>query len=408
MIMMKQRHSLLGLALLAVTVAGCGGDAGAGAENEPIRIGVLYATSGAGTTSGVPALLGHNMMVEKINAAGGLLGRQIESIHRDTKVDPAEAGRLARELITRYDVDFLLGGLSSSEGQAISEVARQEGVIYISTIPKTTEITNEENLHPYVFLTAANTNTEGRGAARIVSRLEKDRVCTILFDYSYGRSLDAPFQGELANVRPSAEIVYQAWPPLDTSDYTTYITNILNADCDVVFGNIWSSNFPTFAKQAAPFGFFDQVTYVAAGEVGSPEISEQLADEMPQGMWANSYEVFYSSNSPTHAEYVEALKAKEGKEYTSSFPISGYIGMQFLAEAIREAGTTDTDAVIAALEGLTVQTPVGELTIRESDHSANRGQFWGEMNPSDDPNYPYLVMNPVEYMPADDIMDAVP
>lgn len=402
MIMMKQRHSLLGLALLAVTAAGCGGGAG---DDDAIRIGVLYATSGAGTTSGVPALLGHDMMVERINAEGGLLGRQIVSIHRDTKVDPAEAGRLARELITRNEVDFLIGGLSSSEGQAISEVARQEGVIYISTIPKTTEITNAENLHPYVFLTAANTNTEGRGGARIVADLDQDRVCTILYDYSYGRSLDGPFKDELAKVRPSAEIVHQAWPPLETSDYTTYITNLMNANCEVVFGNIWSANFPTFAKQAAPFGFFDEVQFVAAGEVGTPEISEQLADEMPQGIWANSYEVFYASNSPEHAAYVEALRAKEGKEYTSSFPISGYIGMQFLAEAIREAGTTDTDAVISALEGLSVMTPVGELTIRENDHTANRGQFWGQMNPSDDPNYPYLIMNPVEYMPADDIMD---
>src|SRR5690606_25337556 len=70
---MKQRHSLFALGLLAVAAAGCGGDAGESAGDDPIRIGVLYATSGAGTTSGVPALLGHNMVVDKINAAGGLL-----------------------------------------------------------------------------------------------------------------------------------------------------------------------------------------------------------------------------------------------------------------------------------------------------------------------------------------------
>jgi branched-chain amino acid transport system substrate-binding protein len=79
--------------------------------------------------------------------------------------------------------------------------------------------------------------------------------------------------------------------------------------------------------------------------------------------------------------------------------------MQFLAEAIRQAGTTETEAVIDALEGLTIMTPIGEQTMRASDHQANRGQFWGQMNPSNDPNYPYLIMNPVEYIPADDIMD---
>ncbi|PKP85261.1 MAG: ABC transporter substrate-binding protein, partial [Alphaproteobacteria bacterium HGW-Alphaproteobacteria-2] len=72
---------------------------------------------------------------------------------------------------------------------------------------------------------------------------------------------------------------------------------------------------------------------------------------------------------------------------------------------IEKAGSTDTEAVIAALEGLTIQTPIGAQTMRASDHQANRGQVWGEMNPSGDPSYPYKIMNPVEYIPADDLMD---
>lgn len=371
----------------------------------PIRVGVLYPVTGVGQTSGVPNLLGHDMAVEEINAAGGLLGRQIESIHRDSRLDPAEAVAAARELISRYGVQFLLGGLSSSEGQAISEVARQEGVIYIATVPKTTEITNPENFHEHVFLTAANTNTEAKSAAIIMDRLGIDRICTILFDYSYGHSLDVPFRQHITTIRPSAQIVYQAWPPLGTNDYTAYITNILNAGCDGVFSNIWSSNFPTFAKQAATFGFFDRVTYVTAGEVGTPEISEELGADMPDGIWANAYEVFYYPDTPEHNAYVERLRQKTGKQYTPSFPITGYIGMQFLAEAIRKAGTTETAAVIEALEGLTIMTPIGPQTIRPHDHTANRGQFWGRVGPSNDPNYPYKILHDVEYIPADDIMD---
>lgn len=389
-------------ALLLFVIAACDGG---GSEGDPIRIGVLYPTTGGSQVSGRPALEGHNMMVEKINAEGGLLGRQVESFHLDSQGDPAVATQRARELITRYGVQFLLGGLTSSEGQAISEIARQEGVIYISTIPKTTEITDPANFHRYVFRTAANTNTEGRSAAVIMDRLGIDRICTILFDYSYGHSLDVPFRDQIQKLRPNAQIVYQAWPALGATDYTTYITNILNAGCDGVFSNIWSSNFPAFAKQAAPFGFFDQVTYITAGEVGTPEVSEELGADMPEGVWANSYEVFYYPDTPEHQAYVQELSSRSGKQYTGSFEITGYIGMQFLAEAIREAGTTDTDAVIEALEGLTIMTPIGEQTIRESDHQANRGQFWGRMTASSDPNYPYKVMNPVEYIPADDIMD---
>jgi branched-chain amino acid transport system substrate-binding protein len=376
-----------------------------GGDDGPIRIGVLYPTSGMGQTSGAPALLGHEMMVDRINAEGGLLGREVISIHRDSQSDPATATALARELISRDNVHFLIGGLTSAEGQAISGVARQEGVIYIATIPKTTEITDASHFHPYVFRTAANTNTEAKSAAMLVAQLGHDRICTILFDYSYGHSLDVPFREHIQQLRPTAEIVYQAWPVLETTDFTTDITNLLNAGCEVVFSGIWSSNFPTFAKQAQPFNFFDQVEFVTAGEVGTPEISEEMGVSMPEGIWANSYQLFYYPDTPEHRAYVDELSTRTGRTHPHSFPITGYIGMQFLAEAIRKAGTTDTQSVIDALEGLTISTPIGEQTIRASDHQANRGQFWGRMAPSPDPNYPYLIMDPVEYIPADDIMD---
>jgi branched-chain amino acid transport system substrate-binding protein len=102
---------------------------------------------------------------------------------------------------------------------------------------------------------------------------------------------------------------------------------------------------------------------------------------------------------------VEELKAAYGRDNTPSFPIVGYISMQWLAEAIRQAGTTETEAVREALEGLTIMTPTGQQTMRASDHQANRGQFWGQVADSNIPNYPFKVLNPVEYIAADEIMD---
>jgi len=81
------------------------------------------------------------------------------------------------------------------------------------------------------------------------------------------------------------------------------------------------------------------------------------------------------------------------------------MAMQWLAEGLRKAKSSDSDAVIAALEGLTIQTPIGPQTMRARDHQANRGQFWGPMQPSGDPKYPFKVMKPAEYIPADDLMD---
>ncbi len=377
----------------------------AAADEGVIRIGALYPTSGPCQMIGDFALQGTQMLVDEVNAAGGVNGQMLEVVHRDSRCDPAEATAMARDLIAREDVDFLVGGVSSSVGQAISAVSRTEEVIYIASIPKTVQMTTPENLHPYVFRSAANTNTEGGSAAVLADRLGLDRICTILMDYSYGHSLNEAFTSTLAEIRPDAEIVVQEWPQNGTTDYTAHITNIMAAGCDGVFSGVWAGLFPAFASQAGPFGFFDQVTYITAGEVGSPELAEQMGADMPEGIWANSYEVFYYPDTPAHNDFVADLQEELGVEHTPSWPVTGYVALQWLVEAMELAGSAETDAVIAALEGLSIETPIGTQTMRASDHQANRGQFWGQMHMSDDDAYPYPVMDPVEYIPADELMD---
>lgn len=397
---MRKRFRVLSsmLMLLAVSIS-------ASAQEDPIRVGVLYPLTGFGQIFGQPALTGHELMVEKINDAGGLLGREVVTIHRDSKLNPGDATAAARDLIAKDDVDFLIGGVSSSVGQAISEVARQEKVIYIAAIPKTTKMTNEENFHPYVFRAAANSNTEGKSAAVIADRLGMNKICTILMDYSYGHSLSEAFIEYMEENRPDAEIVLQVWPEQGTTDYTSYITQIMQAGCDGVFSGVWGALFPPFAKQAKTFGLFENVQYVSAGEIGSPEVAEEMGNDMPSGVWANSYEVFYYPDADAHNAYVKELSEKTGEQFPDSWPITGYMAMQWLAAGIEKAGSTDTDAVIKALEGLSIETPIGEQTMRASDHQANRGQFWGRMSESNIDGYDAKIMDPVEYIPADDLMD---
>ncbi len=147
--------------LLLVTTAFSADDA------EPIKIGALSPTSGSAAVFGVPAMIGHDMAVEEINAAGGLLGRQLVTVPRDTKLKPASASAAAKELITKEGVDVLVGSLSSAVGLALAEVARTEKVVLVVSIAKTIQLSTTKK-HDYVFRTAANTDTEGRGFARVV------------------------------------------------------------------------------------------------------------------------------------------------------------------------------------------------------------------------------------------------
>lgn len=371
-------------------------------EGEPIIIGAAYPQTGAGAAQGELTVLGHQMAIDEINANGGLLGRPVEMVWRDSKGTPEDATIAARDLITLDGADFFVGGYNSGETLAMSEVALQEQVLYIASVGKTIQLSTE-NYHEYQFRTAANTNTEGGSAAAILEELGAERVCTLLFDYSYGRDLLVGFEAALETMGSDMEVVASSWPALGVGDYTPYIGELLNADCDAVFSGIWSSEFLPFAKQAASFGLFDQIEHwAAAGEVGSQEILEQLGDDIPNGIWTNAYEVWYYPDTPEHTAYLEEVRERTGEEFPPPWPSVGYIGVQALAAGIEAAGTTEVQAVIAAMEGLSFDSLVGPLTFMGSNnHEANRGQYWGV---TADSEHGFKVLDQVRYVPADDLM----
>ena len=139
--------------LLALTLA-----APLAAEaQKPIKVGFPMILSGPGALFGEPALKGAQMYVDELNAKGGVLGRKIELLPRDTKGNADEAVRVSRELILKENVDFLVGTLTSAEGPAVSVVAKENKIVFIAPIPKTDQLTAADKLHPYVFRVAANT-----------------------------------------------------------------------------------------------------------------------------------------------------------------------------------------------------------------------------------------------------------
>ena len=375
----------------------------ADAQKKPILVGFPMILSGGGALFGQPSSVGAQMVVKEINEKGGVLGRPIELLIRDCKSTPDEATRVARELILKEKVQFLVGGLTASQGLALSEVAKTEKILYIAPISKTTAMTDPGKLHPYVFRAAANTNTEGRSAAVFMAKNPWKRVHTLGPDYEFGQMVTKAFVEWLKKIKPEVEIVGQAWPKLGEADFTPFITALMAAKPDAAFLSLWGGDFVNFAKQAKPYGFFEKVRVVAAGEGGSPETAISLKDDLPLGITTNSYDLFYYPDTPEHKAYVQRLKAFTKQEYPPSWAITGYISVQFLAEAIKKAKSTDTMKVVKALEGLTINTPIGKQTMRAKDHQANRGQFWGTT--AKVPEYPFPILRPVEYIPADNLMD---
>ena len=389
--------TLLLAALLALPMAA--------EAQKPIKVGFPMILSGPGALFGDPALKGAQMFVEELNAKGGVLNRKIELVPRDTKGDANEAVRVSRELILKENVDFLVGTLTSAEGPAVSVVAKENKIVFIAPIPKTDQLTAPDKLHPYVFRVAANTTMEGRSAAEIMAKWPVSKIATISPDYAYGQDVTKSFVEHIKKIKPSVQIVDQQWPKLGEADYTPFINAQLAKKPEAVFSSLWGGHFVTFAKQAKPLGYFDAIKYnmLAGGEAASPESTKSMGADYPVGIWGNSYDAFYWGETPAHRDYTARLSKYLKDEYPSSWAVQGYIGMQFLTEAIKKAGSTDSDKVSKALLGLTIDTPIGKQTIREKDHQANRGQLYGKTVM--DPKYPFPIMKPITYVDPTKFMD---
>jgi branched-chain amino acid transport system substrate-binding protein len=373
---------------------------------KTVKVGFPMILSGPGALFGEPALRGAQMFVEELNAKGGVLGRKIELVPRDTKGNADEAVRVSRELILKDNADFLVGTLTSAEGPAVSTIARENKIVFIAPIPKTDQLTAPANLHPYVFRTASTTTIEGRTAAEIVAKWPVKRVGTISPDYAYGQDVTKAFVEHIKKLKPDIEIVDQQWPKLGEADYTPFINAQMGKRPEAVFSSLWGGHFVTFAKQAKPLKYFEALNsnFIAAGEGASIESTRSMGADYPVGIWGNAYDAFnWESAPPAHKDYIARLKAYTKEEHPSSWPITGYIAMQVLTEAIKKANSTDSDTVAKVLLDLTVDTPIGKQTIRAKDHNANRGQVWGKtaMNPK----YPFAVMQDIMYIDPAPFMD---
>ena len=386
--------------LLAVLVA-AGLLPAAAAAQSTIKIGYPMPLSGPASVYGVPITKGAELAVQEINSNGGVLGRKLELLTRDSKASADEAVRLARELIIKNGVDFLSGTLTSAEAPAVSTIAKENKIVFVAPTAKTIQLVAPANLHPYIFRLASNTDIDGRTGASIIAKMKDvKRVATIAPDYAYGRDAVAAFVEYIKKARPDIEIVDQQWPKLGQADFTPFITAQMGKKPDAVFCDVFGGDFVTLAKQAAPLGYFKMINNRLAdgGEVGTTDAALALGKDYPYGIWSDTYDpVVWPENEPAaHKTYIEHLKAFTKQEYASGWAIMGYASILALKAGIEKANSTKSADVAKAMLGLSFDTPIGKLTFDAKTHETGAGEFWGQMVKDD--RYPFAIMKDPKYL----------
>jgi branched-chain amino acid transport system substrate-binding protein len=375
----------------------------AASAEDSIKIGFPIPLSGPTAVYGEPIRKGAEMAVAEINAKGGVLGRKLELLSRDSKASADEAVRLSRELIIKDNVDFLAGTLTSAEAPAVSTVAKENKIVFIAPTAKSMILTDAAHIHPYIFRIASNTDVEGLAGATLMAKFQEVKsVATIAPDYAYGRDAAAAFIAALKKIRPDIQVVDQQWPKLGEPDFTAFINAQMSKKPDAIYCSLFAGDFVTFTKQATPLGYFKAINYrlIDGGEIGTPDEAQALGADYPYGVIANAYDpvIWNGAEPPEHKKFIEDLKVFAKAQYASGWSIVGYEAIYALAAGINKAGDTKSDDVSKALAGLSFDTPVGKRSFSVQSHETFAPEYWGVT--AKDPSYPFATIKDPQALPT--------
>ena len=183
------------------------------AQAKPIKLGLLGVCSGPIGMTGEASVHGVELWADEINKKGGLLGRKVEVVQRDTFGKPEEAARYAREFAAGSDIDFIFAHGSSAEAFAIAAIAKDlRKVIFVSS--ETTAFTADPKVRSrYCFRSTRNclfdNMVSGRYAANKSKELGLAKWYTIAADYALGREAIDVFVEYLKKHHPKAEVIGQ-------------------------------------------------------------------------------------------------------------------------------------------------------------------------------------------------------
>lgn len=356
---------------------------------EPLTIGFVSIFSGRVAALGETGFRGLELALDEINDKGGLLGRPVRALKQDSAGKIEDAVRIARDFITRDRVDLLMDHSSSREAFAVREVSRDLKKVTMVTASETTELTADPKARtPYTFRAARQTLHDGIVGGTYAAEVSKARGITRWYsaspDYAYGRASTEEFFMALKTGLPNMQVVGQAWPKLFEPDYTAFITKMLQDRPQACYSALWAGDLVTFVEQGGLYGLFEQVAFFGIN-LADYTILRALK-KVPAGMHSGSRYLVNVPDTPANRSFGERYE-KKYKELPTNWSQECYTGMLFLAEAVRKTGSTKSDDLVNALEGMTIKAPWGAgpdgtVTMRKRDHTiVNYAIGWGETQP---------------------------
>jgi len=331
-----KKFCLLVLALSVVLACGSAFAA------DTIKIGLLVPTTGFAAADGFSALESVKLAVEKVNAGGGVLGKQMELVWYDDAADPKQAVPLAHKLIGQDKVVAFVAGSYSMPTRAVAPIFDDEGIPLVAAYALHPDITKGD----YTFRNGFLGTTEGRVAAYTALELFKaKKVALITSDNDFGQTLTEGFTGYLKKVGREGDMVLHQTYPSSEKDFKVYLSKLKDAAPDVTFFSGYYFQTGPGLKQAQEMGITG-IQFIGEQGADSPKTYEIA------GTGADNFVILTNLDRddprPIVQEYLKTYRERHKIE-PDMVGASAYDAFMIIADAIKAAGTTDGKAVRDAI-----------------------------------------------------------
>ena len=357
------------------------------AQSKDIRIAHVYDKTGALEAYAKQTQTGLMMGLEY--ATGGtmtVLGRKIVVIEKDSQLKP-DVGKA--QLAAAYGddkVDLAIGPTGSGVALAMLPVAEEYKKILLVEPAVADSITGDK-WNRYIFRTGRSSSQDAISNAVAIGK-KGVVIATLAQDYAFGRDGVKAFKEALAGT--GAEIVHEEYAPQATTDFTAPAERLFNALKDkkgrkIIF-IIWAGGNPFRIADLKPERYGIEI---ASGGNILPALA---AYKVLPGMEGATYYYYEIPQNPVN-KWLVAEHYKRFKVPPDFFTAGGMSAGIAAVEAIKKAGGTDTEKLIAAMEGLSFETPKGKMTFRKEDHQAMQSMFHFKVRV--DPGIDWAVLTPV-------------
>jgi ABC-type branched-subunit amino acid transport system substrate-binding protein len=340
--------------------------------SDTIKIGVIADQTGALSPLGGAQGNTATLVVDEINASGGLLGRDVELIIEDSASDDAQAAAAATPLVPAGHVDVLLGGIFSSTRQAIKDPAVVEGeTLYI--YPEQYE---GQECHPLLFCTGAVPAQQVEPLIPWVMQQTGARTFYLpSADYIWPHVMNRKVH-EVASAN-GGKIVGEVYFPVDHADWGETVDRINASGADVVFNTTVPPGCFPFLEALCESGYTKR-----GGRVVTTYFDENLAAALPSEHIEGLYgciDYYQSVSDPFSKELLGRYNARfpEGPHFSGGSGCTGmYRGLKLWEAAVTEAGSLDQAAVVAALDHAKIaEGPGGPAEMVPGQHHVRMNMY---------------------------------